>query len=139
MDYSFLLDRYVDMHAWNWSDDPLVMGAFAFFGPGDFQDLYASLTVPNADKRLHFAGEAISIRHSWVVGALDSAWRAVYEYLLASGQHEKIQKFFDLWGQNQEWAGQSKHGKYDPADPNTMLRVHMGCTYAGELSGEVKF
>ncbi|KAG1873094.1 flavin-containing amine oxidoreductase-domain containing protein [Suillus subluteus] len=139
VDYSFLLDQYVDMHAWDWSDDPFVMGGFAFFGPGDFQDLYTSLTVPNANKRLHFAGEAISVRHSWVVGALDSAWRAVYEYLLTSGQHEKIQRFFDLWGQNVEWAGQSKHGKHDPADPNTMLRVHMGYTYAGELTGEVKF
>ncbi|KAG2039459.1 hypothetical protein BDR03DRAFT_860009 [Suillus americanus] len=139
VDYGFLLDQYVDMHAWDWSDDPLAMGAFAFFGPGDFQDLYTSLTVPNANKRLHFAGEAISVRHSWVVGALDSAWRAVYEYLLTSGQHEKIQRFFDLWGQNVEWAGQSTHGKHDPADPNTMLRVHMGYTYASELSGEVKF
>ncbi|KAG1879144.1 hypothetical protein F4604DRAFT_1880092 [Suillus subluteus] len=139
VDYSFLLDQYVDMHAWDWSDDPHAMGAFAFFGPGDFQNLYTSLTVPNANKRLHFAGEAISIRHSWVVGALDSAWRAVYEYLLTSGQHEKIQKFFDLWGQNEEWAGQSKHGKHDPADPNTVLRVHMGYTYSGELTGEVKF
>ncbi|KAG1822477.1 uncharacterized protein BJ212DRAFT_1328096 [Suillus subaureus] len=139
VDYSFLLDQYVDMHAWNWGDDPHTMGAFAFFGPGDFQDLYTSLTVPNANKRLHFAGEAISIHHSWVVGALDSAWRAVYEYLLTSGQHEKIQKFFDLWGQNEEWVGQSKHGKHDPADPNTMLRVHMGYTYAGELNGKVKF
>lgn len=137
--YSDLLDQYVDMHAWDWSNDPLVMGAFAYFGPGDFQDLYTSLTVPNANKRLHFAGEAISTRHAWVVGALDSAWRAVYEYLLASGQHSKIQKFFDLWGRNMEWAGQSKHGKYDPDDLNTMLRVHMGCVYAGELTGEVKF
>jgi len=62
----------------------------------------------------------------------------VYEYLLASGQDEKIQRFFDLWGQNIEWTGQSKHGKHDPSDPNTMLRVHMGYTYASELAGEVK-
>ncbi|KAG1869404.1 hypothetical protein DFJ58DRAFT_855718 [Suillus subalutaceus] len=144
VDYSFLLDQYVDMHAWDWSDDPL-MGANAFFGPGDFQALYTSLTVPNANKRLHFAGEAISTRHTgnvtcrWVVGALDSAWRAVYEYLLASGQHDKIQRFFDLWGKNEEWTGQSKHGKHHPTDPNTMLRVHMGFTCAGELTREVKF
>ncbi|KAG1869401.1 hypothetical protein DFJ58DRAFT_765921 [Suillus subalutaceus] len=64
VDYNFLLDQYVDMHAWDWSDNPLVMGAFGFFGPGDFQALYTSLTVPNANKRLHFAGEAISTRHA---------------------------------------------------------------------------
>ncbi|KAG1898907.1 uncharacterized protein F5891DRAFT_1190404 [Suillus fuscotomentosus] len=139
VDYSFLLDQYVDMHAWNWGDNPLTAGAFASFGPGDFCDLYTALTVPNANKRLHFAGEAISTRHAWIVGALDSAWRAVYEYLLASGQQEKIQRFFDLWGQNVEWTCQSKHGKHDPTDPNTILRVHMGCAYAGELAGQLKF
>ncbi|KAG1869407.1 hypothetical protein DFJ58DRAFT_63493 [Suillus subalutaceus] len=142
--YDFLLGQYVDMHAWDWSDDPLVMGAFAFFGPGDFQDLYTSLTAPNANKRLHFAGEAISTRHAWVVGALDSAWRAVYEYLLSSRQHDKIQRFFDLWGQNEEWSGRSKYrilpGDHGPVDlDNTILRAHMGYTYAGELAGEVKF
>lgn len=141
MDRSYLSDQYVDMHAWDWSDDPLVMGAFAFFGPGDFQDLYTSLTAPNANKRLHFAGEAISTRHAWVVGALDSAWRAVYEYLLASGQRDQLQTFFGLWGQNEEWTGRSKfYGMYDPTDlDNTILRAHMGYTYAGELAGEVKF
>ncbi|KAG1873113.1 hypothetical protein F4604DRAFT_1681177 [Suillus subluteus] len=142
--YDFLLDQYVDMHAWAWSNDPLAMGAFAFFGPRDFQDLYMSLTVPNANKRLHFAGEAISTRHAWVVGALDSAWRAVYEYLLAPGQHDKIKTFFGLWGQNEEWTGQSKYGilpsDHGPVDlDNTILRAHMGYTYAGELAGEVKF
>jgi hypothetical protein len=63
----------------------------------------------------------------------------VYEYLLASGQEEKIQTFFNLWGKNVEWTGQSTPGKKKSADPNTILRAHMGYTYAGELAGEVKF
>jgi len=76
------------------------------------------------------------------VGALDSAWRAVYEYLLASGQPETtIDKFFALWGKNVEWVQPSS--KYVGGDvdqkKNTLLRVHMGFTYAGELSGDVKF
>jgi monoamine oxidase len=80
--YSFLLDQCLDIHAWDWNYDPLTMGesanihviqsiltrsatgAFAFFGPGDFQDLYTTLSVPNANKRFHFAGEAISTRHA---------------------------------------------------------------------------
>lgn len=81
----------------------------------------------------------------WVVGALDSAWRAVYEYLLASGQPQTtIEKFFKLWGKNIEWVCPSSRyvdegrSTEDP-DTNTMLRVHMACTYAGETSGEVKF
>ncbi|KAG2356587.1 hypothetical protein BDR07DRAFT_1422808 [Suillus spraguei] len=143
--YDFLSDQFLDMHGWNWSNDPLTMGAFAYFGPGDFQDLYTALSVPNANKRLHFAGEAISIRHAWVVGALDSAWRAVYEYLLASGQPQTIiEKFFNLWGKNIEWVypsslyGDEGRSTGDP-NMNSMLRVHMACTYAAETSGEVKF
>lgn len=77
-----------------------------------------------------------------MVGALDSAWRAVYEYLLASGQPSgTIEKFFQLWGKNMEWVEPSS--KYDESvvdsEENTLLRVHMGLAYAAELSGEVKF
>ncbi|KAG1811842.1 flavin-containing amine oxidoreductase-domain containing protein [Suillus subaureus] len=133
--YSFLSDQYLDIYAWDWNYDPLTMGAFAYFGPGDFQDLYTALSVPNANKRFHFAGEAISTRHAWVV----------YEYLLASGQPQTtIEKFFNLWGKNIEWVGPSSwyvdegRSTEDP-NTNTMLRVHMACTYAGETSGEVKF
>ena len=39
-------------------------GAFAYFGPGHFADLYTALSRPAADNKLHFAGEALSIRHS---------------------------------------------------------------------------
>ncbi|KAG1742403.1 uncharacterized protein EDB91DRAFT_311129 [Suillus paluster] len=136
--FSFLSDQFVDMFAWDWNHDPLTMGANAFFGPGDFQELYTSLTVPNANKRLHIAGEAISTRHAWVVGALDSAWRSVYQYLLASGQPQAtIDKFFELWGANLEWAHPSSN--FAKGKHNTMLRAHMGYTYAGETCGEVKF
>lgn len=143
--YDFLSEQFLDMHAWDWNYDPLTMGAFAYFGPGDFEHLYTSLSCPNHNKRFHFAGEAISTRHAWVVGALDSAWRAVYEYLLSSGQPQTtIDKFFELWGENVEWVYPSSlyddegRGAGDP-DANTMLRVHMACTYAGETSGEVRF
>ncbi|OAX41858.1 hypothetical protein K503DRAFT_436190 [Rhizopogon vinicolor AM-OR11-026] len=144
MPYSDLVDEFVEMHAWDWNHDPLTGGAFAFFGPGDFQDLYTSLTAPNANKRLHFAGEAISTRHAWVVGALDSAWRAVFEYLLSSGQHDRIEEFFRLWGTNVEWAQlptepptEDGSGGFDPEDH--LLGVHMRYTYAAELTGDIKF
>lgn len=44
---------------------------------------------------------------SWVVGALDSSWRAVYTYLKVTGQDEKIKKFKMLWGENSEWGSKS--------------------------------
>ena len=41
-------------------------GAFAQFGPGEFESLYDSLNSPAAKGRLHFAGEALSVRHACV-------------------------------------------------------------------------
>jgi monoamine oxidase len=54
------------------------LGAFAFFGPGQFKNLYTEVTRPIGG-RFHFAGEATSIHHAWVVGALNSALRSVEE------------------------------------------------------------
>lgn len=56
-----------------------MVGAFAFFGPGQFGPMYTEVTQPAADHMLFFAGEATSTTHAWVVGALDSAVRAVYQ------------------------------------------------------------
>jgi len=44
--------------------DHVMSGAFAFFGPGDFGDMYTALSRPAANNRLHFAGEALSVRHA---------------------------------------------------------------------------
>ena len=48
----------------------------------------------------------------WVVGALDSAWRAVYSYLLYTDPG-KLDMFYSLWGKNAEWfepePGTGKH------------------------------
>ena len=87
-----------------------VLGAFAFFGPGKFKDVYASLNAPASDGRLHFAGEALSVRHAWVEGALDSAWRAVAEMLFKDTEFtdDQRQAFTDHWGENPEWVIQTE-------------------------------
>lgn len=72
--------------------------------------MYTSLTNPAANGRLHFAGEALSVRHAWVEGALDSAWRAVAELLLYPGFKGYQQKFYKNWGYNLEWVS----GKAEP-------------------------
>lgn len=71
-----------------WSNEPHARGAFACFGPGQYGSpskngfsMFASLKAPANDGRLHFAGEATSVHHAWVVGALNSAWRSVYNAL----------------------------------------------------------
>ncbi|KAG8738208.1 hypothetical protein FRC10_007144 [Ceratobasidium sp. 414] len=59
-----LLGEYQAMYAFDWNHDPQTMGAYAFFGPGQFSSLYPNMTRPAAQGRLHFAGEAISTCHA---------------------------------------------------------------------------
>ena len=39
-------------------------GAFAFFGPGQYEYLYGALNGTAADGRLQWAGELLSVRHA---------------------------------------------------------------------------
>lgn len=77
-------------------------GAFAFFGPGQFGNLYTSLTRSCGQGRLHMAGEALSPRHAWIVGALDASWRAVYNIVLSDYKDQK-ENFEKKWGKDEEW------------------------------------
>ncbi|PPR01358.1 hypothetical protein CVT24_006312 [Panaeolus cyanescens] len=76
-----LKDDTLDYHAFNWYANPYTMGAFALFGPGQFSTIYKSVIQPTARGRFHFAGEAASVHHAWIAGALDSATRVVNEIL----------------------------------------------------------
>ncbi|KAK1624992.1 hypothetical protein BDP81DRAFT_474713 [Colletotrichum phormii] len=67
-----------ETHGYDWYRDPLMAGAFAFFGPCQFWDLYPAITKPNSFGQLYFIGEAASAHHAWVVGALESVVRAVW-------------------------------------------------------------
>ncbi|KAI6106546.1 hypothetical protein EDD16DRAFT_1523887 [Pisolithus croceorrhizus] len=140
----FLRSQFVDIHVKDWTRDAQTMGAFAQFGPGDFQNLYNSLAYPAADLRLHFAGEAISTRHGWVVGALDSAWRAVDEYLCVTRQMVKRKRFKELWGENIEWASPPaqpfRHGEHnkEPENKSNLLDEHLGLIYGAIGVGEIK-
>ncbi|KAF8594150.1 hypothetical protein BDV93DRAFT_459584 [Ceratobasidium sp. AG-I] len=98
----------VDHYAHAWYNDEFARGAFALFGPGQFghvqhgnepksvqASLFASMKAPAAKGKLHFAGEATSVHHAWVLGALNSAWRAVYNAL--EGHQELQNKLIELW------------------------------------------
>ncbi|KAG8979970.1 hypothetical protein FRC05_007413 [Tulasnella sp. 425] len=125
MRYEFLQEQYVDHFGWDWQHDEYTQGAFAFFGPGEFSSLYKSLTRPAANGHIHFAGEALSVRHAWVVGALDSAWRAVKEVLWVS-HPEALPEFERKWGNNEEWIV-SKWLKSQKGDsiPDAQETVHV--------------
>ena len=102
----------------------VVSGPFAFFGPDVYGsgDIYSEIIRPAANGKLFFAGEATSACHayvihrqsfryvsdpnsinSWVAGALDSAWRAVDQYLALNQPASVQQKFWDLWGATEYW------------------------------------
>ncbi|CAE6499241.1 unnamed protein product [Rhizoctonia solani] len=138
LEIDFLRDQLIGFHAWSWSHDPLTMGAFAFFGPAKYENLYTSLNTFAADGHLHFAGEAISVRHAWVEGALDSAWRAVAEMLTdpRNPWGDKLEKFYENWGINPEWVNTAigkdqlpvlEDGKFDRQDD--LILKHMVLTY----------
>ncbi|KAA8645834.1 hypothetical protein EYZ11_011931 [Aspergillus tanneri] len=91
-------EEYMEHHAYSWSDDPDMAGAFALYGPGQFSNFYAYLTRPAADSKFHIVGEASSTHHAWIVGALDSAYAAVHRFLLRFKQHDyitKLEKMFN--------------------------------------------
>ena len=113
-----------------------MVGAFAFFGPGKFRNLYISLNSPAAKGHLHFAGEAISTRHAWVEGALDSAWRAVSEMLMFPGFEGYRDKFYANWGMNPEWLKSSskyKEGDGTPGVDDNLLFEHVALTHSDIL------
>ncbi|KAG2068177.1 hypothetical protein BDR04DRAFT_1232918 [Suillus decipiens] len=106
--YDFLAAQYITHHAYNWRNNTFSGGAFTTFEPGQFRHLYPYLTRPAADGRLHFAGESSSAHHSWVVGALESAQRAVILSLLRFGRRDLAKKVEERWGPSSEldWEGQ---------------------------------
>ncbi|RHZ66401.1 hypothetical protein CDV55_103203 [Aspergillus turcosus] len=91
-------DLYLDHHAFSWTNAPFSCGAFAMFGPGQFSNLYPYLIRPAADGKFHIVGEAASAHHGWLVGALNSAYMAVYKFLFRYKLWEYIEKLERNWG-----------------------------------------
>jgi monoamine oxidase len=82
--YNMISGYYLDHFAHDWTTDPNTAGAFAFFRPQQFTNMWNKMIHPSGD--LIIIGEAASPHHAWVVGALESAvhgvhtWLAMHEY-----------------------------------------------------------
>jgi len=100
-----IVDAYMEHYSFDWYHDPYSVGAFALYGPSQFEDLYPYIVQPASDGRLYFVGEAASTHHAWVVGALDSAYRAIYCFLCRFGLYDAIEKLEKEWGLNGEVEG----------------------------------
>jgi len=77
--YEIIESNYLDHYAYDWYKNPRTVGAFAYFGPGQFSNWYNDLT--QSDGKHIIIGEAASVHHAWDVGALESAVRGVYQFL----------------------------------------------------------
>jgi monoamine oxidase len=82
---------------WFW-DEHAGGGAFALFNPGQYKNIYPALLTPEFDGCLNFAGECCSVHHGWIVGALDSAYNAVFHILQQAGATDKIAQMQQTWG-----------------------------------------
>ena len=72
-------EQTCDYYAFDWIGSLETVGAFAYFGPGQFSSIYPTITTPAASGNFHFGGEVASKHHAWVAGALESAERCVDE------------------------------------------------------------
>eukprot|EP00475_Leptophrys_vorax_P035814 TRINITY_DN5953_c0_g1_i2.p1 TRINITY_DN5953_c0_g1~~TRINITY_DN5953_c0_g1_i2.p1 ORF type:complete len:867 (-),score=210.06 TRINITY_DN5953_c0_g1_i2:68-2668(-) len=86
-----------NIFGYNWDSDPYALGAFALFGPGQFMSLYDDLLIPEMNGRLHFSGEAVSLNHGWIVGALDASYRCVEEIVRYSGNKDEWARKLADW------------------------------------------
>ncbi|EPQ57024.1 amine oxidase [Gloeophyllum trabeum ATCC 11539] len=105
VEFSYLKSLYKAHHAYDWMHDPLTMGAFAYFGPQQFnfmESVFNNLTKPICGGKLFIAGEATSSCHAWVAGALESSWRAVEMYLRLH-HADLLDKFHEKWGTSEYW------------------------------------
>ena len=113
VDYTYLKSQVLETHAFDWYANPNTSGAFALFGPGQFDNLYPYLTRPAAGGDFFIAGEAASVHHAWVAGSLDSGARAVHTFLKTYQLQPDYQdaagrylEFFDrVWGRPNEVEG----------------------------------
>ncbi|TGO43681.1 hypothetical protein BCON_1097g00010 [Botryotinia convoluta] len=79
--YTMISELYLDHFAHDWTHDPNTTGAFAFFRPQQFTNVWNKLIHPGGN--LLLIGEASSPHHAWVVGALESAVHGVTLWLKA--------------------------------------------------------
>ena len=67
--------------SWSWDNHRWSGGAFAWFMPGQWTALHRHVVAPEG--RIHFAGEHVSLSHTWMQGALESALISVRAILSA--------------------------------------------------------
>ncbi|KAK0757469.1 hypothetical protein N5P37_010194 [Trichoderma harzianum] len=111
MTYEKIKEAYTGVyHAYCWANDPNVGGAFALFGPGQFSNLYPYLMRPAAGGKFHIVGEASSVHHAWIIGSLESAYTAVYQFLYKYKMWDYLRLLLERWQYGLQELETGKHG-----------------------------
>ena len=92
--YKKIAPLYLDHYAHDWYHDENAFGAFAFFRPNQFASMWPYIT--RFTPSLAIIGEHASPHHAWVVGALESAVSAVYQWLKMNGYKDAV-KAMEGW------------------------------------------
>ena len=93
------IESTYDTHfAYDWYTDKGTTGAFAYFGPGQFTNMYPYI-IRNDGTHI-IIGEAASAHHAWVVGALESAVRGVYQFLYHNSQDPNVNQVLQAYNDN---------------------------------------
>jgi hypothetical protein len=95
---SFLKDQLIDTHVYDWYASPYSVGAFAMFGPDEFSTVMPALPKPAFHGKMHFAEEALSSGHVWIIGAVNSACRTIAEILAVEGRGDLLNQSVETWG-----------------------------------------
>ncbi|KAF2148170.1 hypothetical protein K461DRAFT_330109 [Myriangium duriaei CBS 260.36] len=74
-----ITEQYVDHYSHDWYHDQNTYGAFAFFRPQQFSQMWPFIIQPTPNVVL--IGEHASNHHAWVVGALESVVHGMYTWL----------------------------------------------------------
>lgn len=105
--YNLIKENYVDHHAFDWDKDPNTAGAFAFFRPQQFTNMWNKMIHPSGD--VVIVGEAMSPHHAWVVGALESVVHGIHAWL---GVNQRNVPEFAIAKEILETAPESGHNPF---------------------------
>lgn len=96
--HALISDLYETHFAYDWYTDKGTTGAFAYFGPGQFRNMYPYI-VRNDGTHI-IIGEVASAHHAWVVGAIESAVRGVYQFLYKHSKHSTVNDVLQEYNQD---------------------------------------
>ncbi|MDS0526415.1 FAD-dependent oxidoreductase [Clostridium sp. SHJSY1] len=74
------LDKIVEMHKTvQWNTEEGFYGAFCYFTPEQQANFSYSMSIPEYNNRIYFAGEHISLTHGWIEGAVNTGMKVANE------------------------------------------------------------